>query len=148
MGRVIAIGEGGKAQAPIRDDRFRDVIDWIVGQGQLDRLLLTPPCKDWDHADETRRAIHRSARHYCSCGRVTCARRHKNYVHDGRPAGCPFGGQRVSAKDAQIVRDKNGALRVQFELVDKRTAMQAVIDRYGTDPNNWPYNPRAKRLKD
>ena len=42
MGKVIAIGPGGKPQAPERTDRFREVIDLIVGNKMLDRLLLTP----------------------------------------------------------------------------------------------------------
>lgn len=146
MGRVIAIGAGGKAQAPERDDRFGYLIDAFIARGLLGRKVLSPVCKDWAHADDVRRALNRSARHYCSCGRVSCTRRHKNYVIDGLPGGCPHGGQRVSS-DAKVVTDKQGKYRVQLTLRDKREGMQHVINKYGPDPANWPYNPRAKNLR-
>ena len=145
MGKVIAIGPGGKPQAPERTDRFREVIDLIVGNKMLDRLLLTPPCRDRDHADEIRRAIYLSARYYCGCSRTTCTRRHKNYPTPARPeGGCPYGGQHVSAR-AEIVKDKAGKLRVQFQLHDKREAMRSVVAKYGPDPSKWPYQASAKR---
>lgn len=147
MSRVIAIGPGGTAQAPERDDRFSAVIGLVLEQELLDQILLTPPCRDYGHADETRRAILRSARYYCSCGQVTCTRKHKNYPTIEYPeGGCPRGGQRVSAR-ADIVRDKDGKLRVQVCFHDKRESMRWVIQKYGPDSSKWPYNARAKRLK-
>lgn len=146
MGRVIAIGEGGKPQAPARDDRFRDLIDYVLAGQLLHRPILSPACNDWPHADEVRRALLRSARHFCSCGRATCARRHKNYPVGEKPAGCPYGGQRVGAT-AKVVRDDKGKLRVQVEFKPKAETMAHVVAKYGTDPNKWPYNPWAKRIR-
>lgn len=146
MGRVIAVGEGGRPQAPVRDDRFREVIEAVLARGLLGRPLLTPVCATWEQADETRRGLYRSARHYCSCGQRTCARRHRNYpAEPGHPAGCPRGGQRVSAR-ADVVRDQAGKYRVQVTLWQKTAGMASVASRHGTDPASWPYNPRARRI--
>lgn len=148
MSSVIAVGPGGKAQAPERDDRFGRVIDLVLERGLLDKPLLTPPCRDYEHADDTRRAILRSARYYCSCGRKTCTHKYKNYPTESRPrGGCPDSGQRVSGR-ADIVKDSEGRLRVQVTFHDKAEAMRAVIQKYGPDPSKWPYNSRAKRLKE
>lgn len=147
MGRIIAIGPGGKAQAPQRADDYRDVLGLVLELGLLDRLVLTPACRDFEHADDVRRGLLRSARYFCSCGRVSCTRKHKNYPTPERPEpGCPLGGQRISAR-GDIVRDKAGKLRVQLQFHDKREAMRAVVDKYGPDPANWPYQASAKRLR-
>lgn len=146
VGRVIAIGEGGRAQAPVRDDRFRAVLEIIAERELLDKKVLSPECRDWDHADEVRRAIYRSARHFCSCGKVSCTRRHRNYPVADQPAGCPRGGKRISV-DADVVKDEDGKFYVQILFRDKAAAMRHVIETYGPDPNNWPYNPWAKRVK-
>lgn len=140
MARVIAVGTGGRAQAPVRDDRFRPVIEIVLGAGLLGRLLLSPPCKTMDAADDVRRGLYRSARYYCSCGEATCTRKHSNV------SGCPRGGQRVSCQ-AKIVREHGGKLRVQFTLWDKAEAIRAHVERNGTDPNEWPYFARRKTLK-
>lgn len=108
----------------------------------LDQLVITPAARSYDHADEIRRGINRSAWYYCSCGEIRCTRQHDNI------AGCPDGGQRISARDVEIVRkaDENGRTRyhVQFQLHDKREAIRAMIDKYGTDRSKWPYDPRAR----
>lgn len=148
MSKVIALGPGGKAQAPERDDRFGRVIDLVLDHGLLDRKLLTPPCNDYEHADDTRRAVLRSARYYCTCGRKTCTHKWKNYPHEGNPdGGCPLGGQRVSGR-AVIVKDKQGRLRVEVIFHDKRESMRFIIQKYGPDPSKWPYQAKAKRLKE
>ena len=146
MGRVIAVGEGGRAQAPVRDDRFRDLLGLVLEREILDQLVLSPECRDFDHADEVRRALYRSARHFCSCGKVSCTRRYRNYPVGEQLAGCPRGGRRISV-DADIVKDKAGKLYVQILFRDKAAAMRHVIETYGPDPNNWPYNPWARRMK-
>lgn len=148
MGRVIAIGPGGRAQSPERSDYFRDVIDWCQRNGWLDRKTLMPgECKDYEHADWCRRMLLLSARYYCSCGRASCTRKHSNWpAPDGTPGGCPHGGQRIAGR-ADVVKDKKGKLRVQFVLHDKREAMRSFIQQYGTDRSQWPYDPWAKRLK-
>lgn len=138
MGRVIALGPGGRAQAPQRDDRFRDVIDLIRERGLLGRPLLTPPCRNRDHADDVRRAIYRSARYYCSCGEGYCSRKHSGE--------CPSGGQRIGCR-ADVVRDAKGKLRVQLRLYDKQEARREVVRKYGPDPSKWPYQSKAKKAK-
>lgn len=147
MARVIAVGPGGKAQAPARDDRCRPVIDFVLEHQLLDRKLLSPVCTTRARADDLRRGLYRSARYYCSCGRPHCTRRYRNVPpHDG----CPQGGQRISCK-ADIVlwtdpKDGRQKYRVQFTLYDKREAMREVVRKYGSDPNLWPYFSRRKTL--
>jgi len=148
MSRVIAIGPGGRAQAPARDDRCRPVIEYVIENGLLDSLRLSPVCSSRARADELRLALYRSARYFCSCGAPYCTRRYSNVPPDN---GCPDGGQRISCQ-ADVVwwtdpADGIRKLRVQFRLMDKREAMRAVVQRYGPDPNKWPYYARRKRLK-
>jgi hypothetical protein len=147
VGKVIAIGPGGQAQAPKRDDRCRPVITAVLGAGLLDRKLLSPPCRTMAEAAELRAAMYRSARYFCSCGAVYCTRRHKNIATEGKPAGCPRGGQRISCQ-ADVVKDAAGKWRVQFRLMDKQESMRAVVRMYGPDPNKWPYFSRRKKLKE
>ncbi len=134
--RVIAIGAGGRPQAPRRDTRYEAVLRLALQLHGLNRLILSPPCPTWDKADDVRRGIYRSAGHYCSCGQAACSRRYRVY--------CPGEGQRISAQ-ADIVRDAQGRLRVQFTLFDKVSARRAHVRRHGTDRSRWPYDPKAKR---
>lgn len=140
MARVIAVGPGGRAQAPVRDDRYRPVIETVLGAGLLGELLLSQPCKTMDEADDVRRGLYRSARYFCSCGEIYCTRKHTNID------GCPRGGQRVGCQ-AKIVRGYGGKLHVQFALFDKDAAIAAHLERHGTDPNEWPYFARRRQLK-
>lgn len=148
MGKVIAIGPGGRAQAPARDDRCRPVIEAVLQLGLLDRKLISPPCRTLTAAEELKSAIYRSCRYYCSCGKIYCTRKHRNYPPD---SGCPDGGQRVGAQ-ADAVKKTDPASgkvtwHVQFTIFDKREAMRAVVQRYGPDPNKWPYFARRRELK-
>lgn len=149
MGRVIAIGPGGRAQAPVRDDRCRPVIQAVLAAGLLDQLLLSPVCRTQGEAFELRAGLYRSARYYCSCEHIYCTRKHKNVPPDN---GCPRGGQRISC-EADVVlwadpADGKGKYRVQFRLFDKRESMRHVVLKYGPDPNKWPYFARRKQLKE
>ena len=149
MGRVIAIGPGGRAQAPERDDRCRPVIEYVIANGLLDQRQLSPVCTSMARAEELRAALYRSARYFCSCGEPYCTRRYRNVPPDN---GCPRGGQRISCQ-ADVVwwtdpADSIRKLRVQFRLMDKRESMRAVVRKYGPDPNNWPYFARRKQLKE
>lgn len=155
MGRVIALGPGGKPQAPERADYFRGVIDVVRERGLLDEVLLSPRCRDYEHADEVRRGLYRSARYYCSCGAKHCTRRHANFPTEEAPEyGCPDGGQRISCR-ADVVTvttiDENGEPRkhyhVQFRLHDKAESIRAVVQRYGPDPSRWPYFAKRKQRK-
>ena len=151
MGKVIAIGPGGKAQAPQRTDDFRGVIDAARGSGMLDEKILSPRCRDYEHADDIRRGLYRSAFYYCSCGRKNCVYRHKNIPSEDNPeGGCPEGGQRISCR-AEVVtvtgEDGKKHYHVQFQLHDKREAMRAVVQKYGPDPDTWPYWAKRKRMK-
>jgi hypothetical protein len=138
MARVIAVGPGGRAQAPERDDRYRPVLEQVLALGLKDRWVLSPPCQSEGKAHEVKNGLYRSARYYCSCGEKYCTRKH------GNVEGCPRGGQRLSVQ-AIPVRDADGMLRVQFRVMDKRESMRAVVARYGTDPNKWPYFARRKK---
>ena len=152
MGRVIALGPGGKAQAPVRDDRCRPVIEAVRQLGLLDQLLISPACRTMGQADELRLALYRSARYYCSCDRIYCTRKHSNLPSEKNPqGGCPQGGQRIScqAEVVTVAGPKGGkAWAVQFSLFDKVESMRAVVAQYGPDPNNWPYFSKRKRLKE
>lgn len=147
MARVIALGPGGRAQAPERDDRCRPVIETVRGMGLLDRKLLSPPVQSQARADELRLALYRSARYYCSCGAPFCTRKYGNVPGQNAAnpdGGCPKGGQRISCQ-AQVVRDEDGLYRVQFRLFDKRESIRQVIRDYGPDPNKWPYYAKRKK---
>jgi hypothetical protein len=152
VGRVIGIWRGPdggvRTGPPQRDDRFIPVLDLIRRQGLLDRPLLTPRITTADQAEQIRRSIYLAARYYCSCGERLCTRRHPNVPTTENPAGgCPDGGQRLSVR-ADIVRHPGtGHLHVQLRVFDKRESMREVVRKYGTDPSRWPYQARAKRLK-
>jgi hypothetical protein len=148
VGRVIAIGPGGRAQAPERRDVCRPVIEYVLRAGLLDRKLLSPVCSSLPRAAQLRLDLYRSARYFCSCGHMYCTRKHRNTPPDN---GCPHGGQRVSCQ-ADVVEWTDPAtgqkhLRVQFRLMDKREAMRFIIRRYGPDTTKWPYHAKRKQLK-
>lgn len=148
MGRVIAIGPGGRAQAPARRDVCRPVIDFVLEHQLLDRKLLSPVCPTQTFAAGLRLDLYRSARYYCSCDQPYCTRRNKNVPPDN---GCPRGGQRISCRADVVLwtdpADGRQKYCVQFQLHDKREAIRAVVAKYGPDPNKWPYFSRRKQLK-
>jgi len=147
MARVIAIGPGGKAQAPERDDRCRPVIETVRELGLLDRYLLSPVVQSQEKAEELKKALYRSARYYCSCDYRHCTRKYGNVPgqNEKNPdGGCPKGGQRISCQ-AEVVRDGEGFLRVQYRLFDKRESIRQVILDHGPDPNKWPYFAKRKK---
>lgn len=153
MGSVIAVGPGGRAQAPVRDDRCRPVIEAVRDLGLLDVLLISPPCKTLRQAEELSQAMYRSARYFCSCGGASCSRRHSNVPSEKNPAGgCPQGGQRISCRaDVVTVTDPATGRKqwaVQFTLFDKAESIREVVRKYGSDPNQWPYYARRKQLKE
>lgn len=145
MPAVIAIGPDGRAHAPVRSDEFRPVIEAVRDGDMLDQLLLSPRCRNYEHADDVRKGIYRSARYYCSCGAPNCTRRHSNVK------GCPDGGQRISCR-AEVVtvtgEDGKKHYHVQFRLHDKAEAIRSMILKYGSDPAAWPYQAKRKRLKE
>ena len=124
------------------------MIEAVIGRGLLDRKLLSPVCSSQARAAELRLALYRSARYFCSCGMPYCTRKYKNTPPHN---GCPHGGQRVSCQaDVVLWTDPADGIkkyRVQFRIFDKREAMRRMIERYGPDPNKWPYNPKSKQLK-
>jgi hypothetical protein len=147
MSRVIALGPGGRAQAPERHDEYRPVLESVLAAGQLDQLLLSPVVQSEDRAREVANGLYRSGRYFCSCGAAYCTRKYPNLPSQKNPAGgCPDGGQRLSVK-AEPVRDAGGFLRVQFKVMDKRESMRWVVREYGPDPNKWPYYARRKRKR-
>lgn len=150
MPKVIALyreRDGSVKAGPAkRQDQFIPVIDLVLQYGWLGRKLLTPVCTTHDQADRTRKGLYTSARYYCSCGARHCTRKYSNVPREGFPeGGCPNGGQRVSCR-ADIVKDKDGKLRVQVTLYDKREATREVIRKYGPDPSQWPYQAKARKI--
>lgn len=120
----------------------------MIEAGLLDKLLLSPVCSSGPRADELAAALYRSARYFCSCDAPHCTRRYKNIPPDN---GCPKGGMRISCR-ADVVLWKDPAdgikkYRVQFRLFDKRESVRHVVQKYGPDPNKWPYYARRKQLK-
>jgi hypothetical protein len=151
MGRVIAIGPGGRPQAPQRSDFCRGIIDEIVTAGALDRLFLTPvtfPAQG--EAGDFRRGLLLSCRYYCSCGRKLCTRKYSNWpdAAAGRAGGCPLRGQRVTGRADVVQVPGEKVYRVQFQLHDKHESILAHIQKYGPDPDDWPYYAGRKRLKE
>jgi hypothetical protein len=139
VSRVIGIWQGG-AGPPARDDRFVPVVALVQARGLFGRPLLTPRCRNLDQADDVRRGIYLAARYFCSCGEKYCTRKY------GNVGGCPDDGQRVSVR-ADVVRDDQGALRVQCTFFDKTEATREIIRKYGPDPALWPYQAKAKKLR-
>jgi hypothetical protein len=149
MGRVIALGPGGRAQAPERHDEYRTVLELVLSKGWLNRYLLSPVCQSEEKAREVKNGLYRSARYYCSCGAPFCTRKYGNVAgqNEANPqGGCPRGGQRLSMQAVPVL-DAEGFIRVQFRVMDKKEAMRAVVAQYGPDPNNWPYYAKRKRSK-
>jgi hypothetical protein len=138
MSRVIAIRQGGRAGPPTRRDEFVPLLRHLTERELLGRPVLSPPCRDYDHADDVRKGIYLSARYYCSCGKRSCTRKH------GNTDGCPDGGQRLSCR-ADIVRTKDGKLCVEIIVRDKRHGIEWAEQKYGTDRNAWPYQPGRRR---
>lgn len=152
VGRIIAIHQGLDGRKtpgpPVRDDRFFPVIDWVLANGELGNPWLVPVrfTENRDEAEAVRKSLYNAARYYCSCGQRHCLRKYTNYPSGKNPdGGCPAGGRRVSCKADVVTR--NGHVRVQFTLYDKREAMREVVARYGPDPSKWPYQAKAKRIK-
>lgn len=148
MPKLIAIHQGNRAGPPKRSDRFVPVLDLIHRQDLLssnersvDKPILTPSFTSMEEAEAAKKDLYLAGRYYCSCGVRYCTRKHSNI------SGCPNQGMRLSIR-ADIVRDDKGALRVQLRVYDKQEAIRSVIRRYGPDPDKWPYNPRARRLKE
>jgi hypothetical protein len=139
VGRVVAIWQGGSGP-PQRNDRFLPAVAFIHEHGLFDRPFLTPRCRSMDHAEDVRRSLYLACRYFCSCGERLCTRKNPN------TKGCPDGGQRVSVR-ADIVKDAKGKLRVQCTFYDKTEAMRQVVATYGPDPSNWPYQARAKKMR-
>jgi hypothetical protein len=153
MGRVIAIHQGPDGRhrpgAPVRDDRFTPVIEWVIQAGEFGNPWLVPLkyTPDHDTADMVRQSLYNAARYYCGCGLRSCCRKFSNLPTEKNPdGGCPRGGQRVSCQ-AKLVR-LNGHIRVEFKFFDKRESMREVVAKYGPDPSKWPYNPWAKKIKE
>jgi hypothetical protein len=147
MSRVIAVGPGGRAQAPVRDDRYRPVLEQVMSMGLMNQWVLSPAVQSEDRAREVKQGLYRSARYYCSCDYMHCTRKYGNVPGQNNKnpdGGCPKGGQRLSVQ-AEIVRDGEGFLRVQFRVLSKQEAMRAVVQKYGLDPNKWPYFARRKK---
>jgi hypothetical protein len=146
VGRVIAIGPGGKAQAPERSDWCRDVIEQVVTAGLLDGLFLTEVTfATQTEADEFRRAILRSCGYYCSCGKQFCTKKFSNWPPVN---GCPLGGQRITGRADVVQVPGEKVYRVQYQLHDKRESILAHVQKYGPDPDKWPYFSGRKRLKE
>lgn len=140
MPRVIAIWQGGSGP-PQRRDEYVPVLALIHQRGMLNRPILTPVCADRDQADWIRKGLYLSARYYCSCGEKYCTRKHNNID------GCPNAGVRLSCR-ADVVKDAKGRLRVQVRLWDKQIGIRSVVERYGPDPSQWPYQSKARKLKE
>lgn len=133
----------GRIGPPVRNDEYRDLIEHVRNAGDLDELLLFP-ADSYDHADEVRRGLYRSARYYCSCGEPQCTRKHDNKT------GCPDGGQRITFRGEVTARtgeDDRKHYYVEFRLHDKREAWRSMIVKYGPDRSAWPYDPRARKLR-
>lgn len=94
-----------------------------------------------DEAELARKDLYNAGRYYCSCGERYCTSKHNNIN------GCPRQGMRLSIR-ADILRDDKGALRVQLRAYDKQEGIRYMIRTYGPDANAWPYNPRARKIKE
>jgi hypothetical protein len=117
------------------------VLAVIHQREMLGRPILTPVCTDRDQADEIRRALYAAARYYCTCGERLCTKKYNNID------GCPDDGMRFSCR-ADVVKDGKGRLRVQVRYWDKQIGIRTVVQKYGPDPANWPYQSKARKLRE
>lgn len=140
--RIIAIHQG-QAGPPTRNDRLLPVLRKIHEMGMLDQLVLVPIryTQNADEAEDVRKGLYAAARYYCSCGEKYCTRKYNNIV------GCPKGGMRLSCQ-AHIVKDSQRRLRVEVRIFDKKEAMREVVAKYGPDPSKWPYQAKARKLRE
>lgn len=123
------------------------VIEQVHQAALFGKPVLTPVCQSHDAADEIRRALYLACRYFCSCGERHCTRKYKNTPSEENPdGGCPRDGQRMSCR-ADVVKDAEGKLRVQATFYDKTEAIRAVIRKYGPDPSQWPYQSKARKIK-
>lgn len=76
-------------------------------------------CDTRERAQEIKRALHRSAM----------------YLHRRKIASVGM--------HAEIVKDGD-TYTVEFRAVDKALARKHVIEKYGEDPNKWPYFARRR----
>lgn len=48
---------------------------------------------------------------------------------------------------AEVEQATDGSFQVRYNAVDKAKARAWLIQTYGPDRQNWPYNPRARSQK-
>jgi hypothetical protein len=119
-----ALPEWRKRREPIVDGYVIASVTQAGGQGQHNsdghyaELVITG-LDSREEAAEYVRALNRSA------------------LWLTRNAGAEVG---MSAK---IEKTATG-YRVRFKAVDKVLARKHILEKYGPDPSQWPYNPRAR----
>jgi hypothetical protein len=124
------------------------VVQQAHAAGLFGRPILTPVFQSHDAADDARKGLYLACRYFCSCGSKMCTRKYKNIPSEENPdGGCPMDGQRMSCR-ADVVKDAEGKLRVQVVFFDKSEAIRTVIKKYGPDPSAWPYQSKARKIKD
>jgi hypothetical protein len=127
-GREDSIPRG---PAPSWQKRLEPVLDHLI-QASIDQAdgkhhpetghyatLRYTGCETRERATEVKRALFRCA----------------NWMHKHGIASIGM--------NAEIIKDGN-TWTVEFRAVDKELARQHVIQKYGDDPNKWPYFARRK----
>jgi hypothetical protein len=110
-----------KRKEPITDDILRASIDQAGGVYDANghyAELTYAGCPTRERAAEIKQALYRSGK----------------YV-------------KVSVA-TQIVKADDGTFSVVFKAIDKAVARKYVLEKYGTDRSQWPYDPRARKVKE
>lgn len=107
-----------RRKEPILDDYLRASIDQANGQYDPETghyaTLHYVGCESRERAKEISQGLYRAARH------VKCS------------------------VQATVLPADDGTYTVEFRAIDKSMARKYVLQKYGTNRANWPYDPRHK----
>jgi hypothetical protein len=114
----------------LRDCRFDGIVAAVIQQGTGKPVTYTG-ITDPDRAADIRRGFYRCCQHRGISGWV-------QWAHSGT----------MTSKVADWPPDKqpDGTYTLILNITTKTAARKRHIQKYGTDRQNWPYNPRKKDI--
>jgi hypothetical protein len=114
-----------------RDCRFDHVVAAAVEQG-FGKPLKYVGIETPERAHDIKQGVYNCSRHRGISGWVS-------WKHSGR----------VTTKSADWPPDKeaDGTYTLEINIQSKGQGRKRLIEIYGTDRSNWPYNPRQKKTQ-
>jgi hypothetical protein len=115
-----------------RDCRFDHLVAAALKQG-YGKPVVYHGIETPERAKEIKNGIYRCARHRKISAWV-------EWTHSGR----------VTTKSADWPPDKqaDGTYSLTFTVASKNAARKRHLEKYGTDRQQWPYNPRQAKTQD